>query len=111
MSEEGHHSRLHIHLGGLFIIIIILLILFKVNLKGVIKSPQFQENISYLEEQATNVWTKYLEKPLKSGLNSLTGNLVNQGVNQIKKSINNITISAPKLNLGTNNTNNTNTTN
>lgn len=108
MSEGDHYSRLHIHLGGLIIIIIILLILFKVNLKSTINSPRFQQNVSYIEEQATSLWHKYLEKPLKSGIDSLTHSLINTGVKQIKKSVNNINVSAPKINLGTSDNTTTN---
>lgn len=66
MDGGERKSRLHIHLGGLIILAIIALILFKVDIKSKIKSPQFQSNISYIEEQAKIFWNKYILAPIKS---------------------------------------------
>ncbi len=86
MSDHKYPSRLHIHLGGLIIIIIIILILFKVDIRSTINSPRFQNNVNYIEQQGENIWNKYLKKPLTSGWNGLFNNLLNKGIEQIKKS-------------------------
>jgi len=51
MEEEKKTSRLHINIGGLIILIILALILFKVDIKSKIQSPQFQKNITYITDQ------------------------------------------------------------
>lgn len=88
MSDNEHHSGLHIHLGGLIILIIIVLILFKVDIKEKIQSPQFKKNISYVEEQIKGVWDKYLKKPLVNSWNGLFNTIIDKSVDQIKKEIN-----------------------
>ena len=88
MSDSDHKSGLHIHIGGLIIFIILILILFKVDIKSVVKSPQFQENVSYLKEQSLNIWDKYLAKPIKDGWNSLFNTLIDKGAQQLKNSLN-----------------------
>lgn len=70
MKDDERKSRLHIHLGGLVILIIIILILLKVDIKSKIQSPQFQENISYIESQAKAVWQKYVSIPVKSRISN-----------------------------------------
>ena len=45
MSDDERKPRLHIHTGGIIILIIILLVLFKVDIKSKINSPQFQKNV------------------------------------------------------------------
>lgn len=95
MSDSEHPSRIHIHLGGLIIIIIILLVLFKVDIQEKIQSPQFQKNITYVEEQIKGVWDKYLKKPLVNSWNGLFNSLIDKSVNQIKKEIN---LKTPDLN-------------
>jgi hypothetical protein len=61
MSDDGEKKpRLHIHTGGLIIILIIILILLKVDIKSKIKSQRFQENITFIKEQAIILNQKYI---------------------------------------------------
>lgn len=85
MSEEKSRGGLHIHLGGLIIIIIIILLLFKIDLGFVVKSPKFQNNISYIKEQSKSIWDKYLATPLSKKWNNLFNNLIDKGAESIKK--------------------------
>jgi len=64
MSDE-RKPRLHIHTGGIIILIIILLILFKVDIRSKIDSPQFQKNLTYLEAAVTNFYKKNISDPLR----------------------------------------------
>ena len=84
MSNDKKKSRLHIHIGGLVILIIILLILFKVDIMSKIQSPQFQKNISYVEEQVKTFWQKYVSIPIKSKTGDLFINFTNKGLQQIQ---------------------------
>lgn len=65
MADGERKSRLHIHLGGLVILILFTLILFKVDIKSKINSPQFQENYTYIEESIKSFWQKYISGPIK----------------------------------------------
>ncbi len=85
MSDNEHRSRLHIHLGGLFVLIIIFLLLFKVDIPSAINSPRFQKNISYIKYQSVNIWDNYLSKPLTNSWDKLFNSLVDKGINKIKK--------------------------
>jgi hypothetical protein len=110
MSDDGHKSGLHVHLGGLVIVIIIILILFKVDIKEKVQSPQFQKNIAYVEQLAKNAWDKYLKKPLTNGWNSMFNNLVDKGVEKIKEggllkiptSLTDVNLGAPMNNVNQN---------
>ncbi|HPC12618.1 MAG TPA: hypothetical protein PKX33_01740 [Candidatus Paceibacterota bacterium] len=64
MEEEKRRPRLQIRLGGLVILIIIGIVLFKVDLKDKIQSEQFQDNIAFVKEKATHFWDK-ITRPLK----------------------------------------------
>jgi hypothetical protein len=66
MNDDERKSRLHINFGGLIILVIIILILFKVDIKAKIKSPQFQKNITYIEDTVKGLYTKYLVEPFKT---------------------------------------------
>ncbi len=65
MSDDERKPRFQIHTGGLILLIIILLILFKVDIKSKIQSPQLKANITYVETQVKNLWEKYIVNPLK----------------------------------------------
>jgi len=84
MNNDERKSRLHIHLGGLIILIIILLILFKVDIKSKIQSPQFQKNYSYMEEQVKTFWQKYISGPIKAKTGDLFINFTNKGLEKIQ---------------------------
>lgn len=66
MENDSHSSSVHIHIGGLILLIIITLILFKVNIRQAVHSPQFQSNISYIEEEGRYIYNTYVIKPLES---------------------------------------------
>ena len=84
MSDDERKSRLHIHTGGLIILIIILLILFKVDIVSKINNPQFQKNITYIGDQAKTIWQDYIVFPIKSK----TGDwLINTTKNNINSSL------------------------
>jgi hypothetical protein len=68
MKDDERKSRLHIHVGGLIILIIIVLILFKIDIKSKIQSQQFQNNVTYVEEQVKTFWQNYIIFPIKSGI-------------------------------------------
>lgn len=87
MNDDEKKSRLHVHLGGLVIIGIILLIIFKVDIKSQIQSPQFQKNITYIEEQASAIWQKYILGPAKSQLGNSFIDITNKGVKQIQDNV------------------------
>ena len=64
MEEEKRRPRLQIRLGGLVILIIIGIVLFKVDLKDKIQSEQFQDNIAFVKEKTTDFWEK-ITNPIK----------------------------------------------
>lgn len=64
MEEEKRRPRLQIRLGGLVIIIIIGIVLFKVDLKDKIQSEQFQENLAFIKDKADDFWDK-ITRPIK----------------------------------------------
>ena len=84
MADDERKSRLHIHLGGLVILIIIALILFKVDIKSKIESPQFQENYTYITEQIKTFWQKYIAIPVKSKIGDFFINFTNKEIKKIQ---------------------------
>lgn len=81
-------SNIHIHIGGAIIIIIILFVLFKVNIKSFINSPQFQGNVNYIEQTGQDIWNKYLSKPVMYVWNNVIwGSAISQGINQVQSVI------------------------
>ena len=84
MSDDERRPRLHIHTGGLIILIIILLILFKVDIVSKINNPQFQKNITYIEDQAKTIWQDYIVFPIKSKMGDW---LINTTKNSINSSL------------------------
>jgi len=47
---------------GIIIFIIIVFILFTTNIKSVVNSSSFQNNINYIEEKVINIWDQYISK-------------------------------------------------
>lgn len=84
MGNEDKKPRLQINLGGLVVIIILALVLFKVDIKSKIESEQFQKNTIYITEKVKDFWEKYVTNPLKSK----TGGLVKDFTGKIQKSAN-----------------------
>ena len=87
MSDDERKPRVHIHTGGLIILIIIILILFKVDLISKIKSPTFQKNVSYIEETSKDLWQKYISNPLKAKTGEVFVDFTNKGIKQIQDNV------------------------
>lgn len=87
MSEEDKKAKFHIHWFRLIIIIAIIFIIFNVDLKSYSKSSQLQNNISYVKNEAIILWNKYLAIPINSFFNNLFKNLVNQGIEKAKDTV------------------------
>ena len=83
MSEEVKKGGLHIHIGGLIILVIILLILFKVDIKSKIDSPQFQKNLIYVE----NVWKEKIVTPIKEKLSKFFIKFTQKEFNRIEDNL------------------------
>jgi len=97
MAEDERKSRLHIHLGGIIILIIIALILFKVDIKSKIQSPQFQKNYTYITEQAKTFWQKYILNPLKAKTGTLFIDLTNKGIKQMQDNFSQNILKTPSI--------------
>lgn len=87
MENESKKPRIQVRLGGLVILIILALILFKVDIRSKIESEQFQKNISYVTEKTQELWKQYVSDPLKSKTGELVKDLADKGLNQIQKSV------------------------
>jgi hypothetical protein len=87
MSEEDKKPRFHIHWFRLVIIIVIIFVLLNVDLRSLSKSPQLQNNISYAKNEVIILWNKYLAEPINNFLNNLLRNLVNQGIDKAKDTV------------------------
>ncbi len=77
-------KSLHVHTGGLIIFIIILMILFKVDLKSIVKSQQFQNNISYVSDYLKSFWNKYSIMNLLKMPSSYVNDFVDTSVSKLK---------------------------
>jgi len=86
-EEEKPRPSLHIHLGLLFLIIIIGLILFKVDIKSKINSPQFQKNITYIEDFFVNIWNKDIKGFFDSSVKNVSNSLINSGINTVQSTV------------------------
>jgi len=95
MDKDERKPRLHVHLGGLIILIIILLVLFKVDIRSKIKSPQFQANISYIEDQAKTIWQKYISGPLRIKAKDFFIEKTNEGVKKWQDDFTNNVLKTP----------------
>lgn len=98
MNDDERKPRLHIHTGGIIILIIIIFILFKVDIKSKIKSPQFQENYTYLTNEAKIFWDKYISIPLKSKAGTLFINITNTQLKKIQNNFSENVLKTPDLN-------------
>jgi hypothetical protein len=82
-------------MGGLVILIIILLVLFKVDIKSKIKSPQFQKNITYIEDTAKDLYKKYIVDPFKIKASDMFIDVTNQGVKKMQNNFNDTIFKVP----------------
>ncbi|HLP86359.1 MAG TPA: hypothetical protein VK153_00560 [Candidatus Paceibacterota bacterium] len=85
MNNDERKSRLHIHTGGLIILAIIIFILFKVDIREKIESPQFQKNYTYIEENVKIFWQKYISGPVKSKLGSVFIDFTNKELEKVQE--------------------------
>jgi hypothetical protein len=97
MNDDERKPRLHIHTGGLIIFIIIILILFKVDIKSKIQSPQFQKNISYIEEKAKEIWNDYIISPIKSKTVDFLKTSADKEIEKLQNNISNNLFKTPDL--------------
>ncbi|MFA6515065.1 MAG: hypothetical protein WCT42_02245 [Candidatus Paceibacterota bacterium] len=95
MNDDERKPRLHINIGGLIILIIIILILFKVDIKSKIKSPQFQKNVTYIEDTVKGFYVKYIANPLKIKASGLFRDVSNEGVKKMQDNFNNTIFKVP----------------
>jgi len=96
MSDDERKPRLHIHLGGLVILIIIFLLLFKVDLRSKIDSPQFQKNLDYVTEEVKFIWQKYISDPLKDKINSVFIDFTNKEIQKIQDNFSDNVLKIPE---------------
>lgn len=87
-DEEKPKSNLHIHLGGVIVVIIIILILFKVDIKSKIDSPQFQKNITYVEDFFVNFYNKNIKGFLVNSAKDISNKIVNTGIEGVQNTVN-----------------------
>ena len=87
MNEDEKKSGIHIHTGGLILLIIILLILFKVDIISKVQSPQFQKNITFITTQAKNIWENDILKPIKDRLLNVVVDVGNNGLQKVQDNI------------------------
>lgn len=95
MNDDERKPRLHINIGGLIILIIIVLILFKVDIKSKIKSPQFQKNITYIEDTVKGFYAKNIAGPLKIKASGLFTDISNEGVKKMQNNFNDTIFKVP----------------
>lgn len=87
-DEEKPKSNLHIHLGGVIIIIIVILVLFKVDIKSKINSPQFQKNITYVEDFFVNFYEKNIKGFFEKSVKDISNKIVNTGIEGVQDTVN-----------------------
>lgn len=110
-DEEPKKSNIHFHLGGVIILIIIVFVLLKVDMKKTVESPRFQSNITYIKAKTEDVWQQYLSKPILYIWNNLFSDLISKGVQMAKdKAVEQIQgVDMSKYNLGAPTSENTQT--
>lgn len=96
-NDDERKPRLHIHTGGLIILVIILLILFKVDIKSKIESPQFQKNWNYISKKVKDFWQNSILDPLKLKAGSFMMDIADKEVDKLKEGISNNLLKAPTM--------------
>ena len=87
-DEEKPKSNLHIHFGGLILVIIIVLILFKVDIKSKINSPQFHKNITYIEDFFVNIYENNIKDFFEKSVKDMSNKIVNTGIEGVQDTVN-----------------------
>jgi len=88
MDEEKKKPRLQVNMGGLIILIIIALILFKVDIKSKIKSEQFQKNITYIENTIKDFYSGIADK-FKSKAGDTFENFTDKQLDKLQSNVTN----------------------
>lgn len=94
MDDQKPKSNIHIHIGGIVLLIIIIFLLFKVDIKTSVNNPQFKSNIEYIEKKVEYVYENYIVKTFEY----IWHNLFNLGMQKIKENTPNVDVN--KFNLG-----------
>ena len=68
-EKPKRHKRFRI--GALILAIVIIIILFKVDLRKDMESPRFKSNIAYIEEMVGNFFQKRIKKPMLSAWDNM----------------------------------------
>jgi hypothetical protein len=97
MNDDERKPRLHVHIGGLIILIIIFLIVFKVDIKSKINSPMFQKNYTYIETQIKTFWQKYVSIPLKTKAGDLFKDLTDKGIKKLQDNVSKNLLKTPEI--------------
>ena len=95
MDHDERKSRLHIHIGGLIIFIIIVFLLFKIDILSQIKSEQFQKNLTFIKGEISGFWNKYILAPVTSKAGSYIINTTQTEVNKVQSNLSNNLFKVP----------------
>lgn len=87
MENQNNQPRIKISLGGFVVLIILALILFKVDIKDKVESPQFKKNLSYVTNQIKDLWLEYVIKPIKSKTGEVMVDMVKKGFEEAQKNM------------------------
>ena len=95
MDHDERKSRLHIHIGGLIIFIIIVFLLFKIDILSQIKSEQFQKNLTYIKNSVSDFWQKDIMGPITSKASSLIINTTKNQIDKVQSNLSNNLFKVP----------------
>lgn len=87
MEENKEKKGLHIHLGWSIIFIIIIIILFRIDIKDKVNSPQFQKNITYIEDFFKDLWDNNVKSFYEKEISNLSKNLINTGIETVQDGV------------------------
>lgn len=87
MEENKEKRGLHIHLGWSIIFIIIIIILFRIDIKDKVKSPQFQKNITYIEDFFKDLWDNNVKSFYEKEISNLSKNLINTSIETVQDGV------------------------
>jgi len=88
MEENKEKRGLHIHLGWSIIFIIIIIILFRIDIKDKVNSPQFQKNITYyIEDFFKDLWNNNVKSFYEKEIYNLSKNLINTGIETVQDGV------------------------
>lgn len=76
---DGDKPKSNKKLIGIIIFIIIVFILFTTNIKAVVNSSSFQNNLNFIEDKIVNIWDQYISK----SVTYLWKNIVLDNINKV----------------------------